>query len=110
MDINQFLQSRREEQAAPACAVTFTRRQMHFLRAYRSAMGIISDASEASGVPRRTVYNWLQNIPAFKQACAEISEETVDMVENALMKLVEARNERAIIFYLKTKGRSRGYF
>lgn len=109
MDISQFLQSIQEAPPAPACAVSFTRRQTRFLSAYRNAMGIISDACEASRTPRRTVYNWMQDSPGFKQACEDVKEEVLDMAENAFFKLVEAGNERAIIFFLKTKGRSRGY-
>ncbi len=39
----------------------------------------------------------------------EAKEESLDFVESALMAKIEEGNLRAIIFFLKTKAKSRGY-
>ena len=87
----------------------FEPRQRRFLMAYRRNMGSVSKAAQRAGVPRRTVYNWRSTNPEFHEACAAIDESHLDLAESKLLNLIEAGNERAIIYYLKTKGRSRGY-
>lgn len=87
----------------------FEPRQQRFLMAYRRNMGNVSQAAKRVGVPRRTFYNWRSTNPEFADACTMIDEAHLDLAESKLFALIEGGNERAIIFYLKTKGRSRGY-
>lgn len=47
--------------------------------------------------------------PEFKAAVEEVQEYTVDVAESELHKLIKAGETTAIIFYLKTKGKKRGY-
>lgn len=42
-------------------------------------------------------------------AVAEIEAETLDVAEGQLLKAIKGGNMTAIIFYLKTKGKARGY-
>lgn len=87
----------------------FETRQRLFLTAYRRNMGNVSKAAKAAGVPRRTFYNWRVNDAAFAEECRMIDEAHLDLAESKLLGLIEQGNERAIIFYLKNKGQSRGY-
>jgi len=87
---------------------TSKKRKEKFLEALREAKGNVSLACEISGIPRRTYYNWLKN-EKFKSEVDKISEEAIEFVENKLMERIEKGDLGAIIFFLKTKGKHRGW-
>ncbi len=80
-----------------------------FLTALAQGYGIIATACEAVGIGRSTYYRWYNTDPAFKERVDEITETQVDFVESKLMQSINANDTTAIIFYLKTKGKKRGY-
>ena len=47
--------------------------------------------------------------PAIKEHLSQVSEERIDKYESALDSLRDLKNPTSILFFLKTKGRSRGY-
>lgn len=71
--------------------------------------GIISDACKAVNVSRPTFYKWKREDKEFSDAVDEINEQVVDLAENALIKKIKEGDVTSIIFFLKTKGRNRGY-
>lgn len=71
--------------------------------------GIISYACQKAGVSRQTFYDWKKQDPEFAQAVEDVEEEIIDVVESKLLTQINDNNLTAIIFYLKTKGRKRGY-
>lgn len=83
--------------------------QNRFLEALKATFGNVTAACSATGTARATFYVWKSKSPAFAQGVAEIDETNLDRAETALQGLIEAGNVTAIIFYLKTKGRLRGY-
>jgi len=66
------------------------------LEALEKSLGIVSTACKMVDVGRTTHYQWLKEDPEYKKA--------VD-----LYKLVKEGNPAATIFFLKTKGKKRGY-
>lgn len=84
-------------------------RKVRFIEDYRSARGIICEACRRSGVPRTTFYRWKSNDAEFRQACDDIIEEQIDSVEGALLQKIDKGDTIATIFYLKTRGKSRGW-
>lgn len=84
-------------------------RQKAFLNALAESRGIISTACKRVGISRQTYYNWLADDEAFRDACNEIAEEQIDQVESRLLDLIEEGDVSSTLFYLKTKGRNRGY-
>lgn len=87
----------------------FTKRQEKFLSALQDAGGNITAACMKSGIrSRQTIYNWMNN-PDFKNEVEVINESSLDYVESKLMTAIQNDNITAIIFYLKTKGKKRGY-
>ena len=80
-----------------------------FLRALQKTRGNVSAACEAIQVSRRTYDNYLINDPIFSELVAEIREATIDYVEDKLLNNIERGWEASIIFFLKTRGRKRGY-
>lgn len=89
--------------------------------------GIVSSACASIGMPRSTFYLWLSNDHEFKALVDEIQEVAIDFVESKLMEKINGvttqsynskgepviyelpPSDTAIIFFLKTKGKKRGY-
>ncbi len=80
-----------------------------FLVAFEKTMGVVTPAAQMIGVKRSTIYRWREMYPEFDQACKDISEVAVDFVETKLYNLINTGSEAATIFYMKTRGRDRGY-
>lgn len=80
-----------------------------FVEAYRANAGNATKASEAVGIHRTTYRRWYNSDPDFAAAIDEVDDEQIDIAESELNKLIKSGNLTAIIFYLKTKGKCRGY-
>lgn len=81
----------------------------NFFEAYRQSLGNISEACKNSNVKRATFYLWKKNDQDFLQKIEEIEEEQFDFVQSKLLEQIDYGNVQAIMFYLKTKGKSHGY-
>jgi hypothetical protein len=96
------------------------------LEALEKYKGIVTNACGSIGLARSTYYNWLNEDSEFKAAVDEIQETAIDFVEGKLMQKIDGvtmlgkgddedvtyvlpPDTTAIIFYLKTKGKKRGY-
>ena len=79
------------------------------MEAFRKTGGILKDACEKTGIPRRTIFDWRQHDPEFDAACSEAQEIMLDEAETRLIAAVRRGNFKAIKFYLEHKGRARGY-
>lgn len=84
-------------------------RQELFLTHFRESHGIVSYACQKVGITRACYYKWKESDPGFKERADEIEEETIDNVESKLYEAIDKGDLTAIIFYLKTKGKKRGY-
>lgn len=72
-------------------------------------LGIVSKTCEQAGISRVTFYGWCKVDPDFKKAVDELDNVTLDFVESKLLEKINEGDTRAIGFYLKYKGRKRGY-
>jgi hypothetical protein len=79
------------------------------IAALEKCMGIVITAAKRAKIDRKTHYRWLQQDPEYKKAVDNISELVLDMAESQLHKQIKANNVTATIFFLKTKGKKRGY-
>jgi hypothetical protein len=79
------------------------------LNALEESCGVVSTACKSIGMARSTFYNWINADPEFKSAVEELQEYALDVAESELHKLIKKGDTTAIIFYLKTKGKKRGY-
>lgn len=86
-----------------------TRKKGLLLEALRLNLGNITEACKAAGVARCSFYDWRDSDQAFASAVDEIAEEQIDLVEGALLGRIKGGDTTAMIFYLKTKGRGRGF-
>ena len=83
-----------------------------FLEAYEKSLGVLKTACEASGMCRKTIWEWRKKYPEFDAACHECEETAIDFVESKMFKKIDRGDkgsESLMIFYLKTKGKHRGY-
>lgn len=80
-----------------------------FLVAYEKSLGVLKPACDMTGMCRKTIWEWRKKYPEFDAACHDCEETAVDFVETKLYKLINDGAEASTIFYLKTKGRKRGY-
>ena len=71
--------------------------------------GNISEACESANIGRQTYYDWIEKDNGFKQDCENVQEALIDLAECKLIENIECNENTAIIFYLKTKGKKRGY-
>jgi hypothetical protein len=89
--------------------------------------GVVSTACESANIARSTFYDWCNNDPEFKQAVDDINEAAIDFVESKLIEKIDGitvqtyntkgepviyeqpPSDTAIIFFLKTRGKKRGY-
>jgi len=71
--------------------------------------GIISLMAKKIGCNRCTIYVKLEKYPELNKLIEQETETGIDYAEMKLFKAIDLDNLTAIIFYLKTKGKHRGY-
>jgi len=80
------------------------------LQELENSLGNITIACNNAGIKsRQTFYNYLKDDPDFKEQVDNIQEIAIDYTESQLFNLIKDQNPTAILFYLKTKGKHRGY-
>lgn len=88
--------------------MTLNEEQEKFLKVLEQTLGVVSMALKITETPREDYEEWLNNI-FFLDKLKQIEEMSVDYVENQLLNQIKEGNTAAITFYLKTKGKGRGY-
>ena len=73
------------------------------------ANGLISVAAKILNCDNKTIYNYIDKYPTLKDTLQEARNKTLDLAENKLFELINEKDKTAIIFFLKTIGRGRGY-
>ena len=73
------------------------------------ANGILAQAARNLGCTRQTVYTYMEKYVTVRQAYDEANEITIDFVESKLMEQIRMNDTKAILFFLRTKGKKRGY-
>ncbi len=76
---------------------------------YEKNAGNLSATARALNVDRGTLASWRDAHPELKAKFSAVEESLLDFTESKLIQQIDASNLTAIIFYLKTKGRKRGY-
>jgi hypothetical protein len=79
------------------------------IQALQKTLGVVTAACEKVGIDRTTHYEWLKNDEEYRKAVEDIANIALDFVESKLYGEIQQGNTTAIIYYLKTKGRKRGY-
>jgi hypothetical protein len=79
------------------------------LQALEKTLGVVTSACKQVGIGRTTFYDWLNNDKEFAKQVEEIQNVALDFAESQLHKQIGDGSTSATIFYLKTKGKKRGY-
>ena len=79
------------------------------LQALENSLGVVTVACKQSATPRSTYYKWLKEDEDFAKSVKEIENIALDFAESQLHSQMKDGNTSATIFYLKTKGKKRGY-
>ena len=87
--------------------------------AIEAAGGVVAEAARMLGCIRRTIYTYAKEFPEVQEALDDANEVNLDDAEGTLITFVRGGtkdrpvDERAQLdalkFYLRTKGRGRGY-
>ena len=72
-------------------------------------MGNVTLACHFAKCNRSTYYRWYSGDKDFKTSVDDIQEAALDICEAEMWKLIKDGNVPTILFYLKTKGKKRGY-
>jgi len=84
-------------------------KKAQLLKALEKSLGIVSTACKSVGISRTTYYKYYNEDKDFKWSVDSIGDIALDCAESQLFELIKEKNVTAIIFYLKTKGKKRGY-
>ncbi len=79
------------------------------IKALEEAQGYVSKTASLLGCLPRTIYYYRDRFVSVAEAWQGIREKRTDFVENKLQQQIDSGNITAIIFYLKTQAKDRGY-
>jgi len=85
------------------------KKKSEFLIALKNNNGNISEACQSINIGRRTYYSWIEKDESFKQDAEDAQESLIDLAESKLVENIKDNDNTSIIFFLKTKGKKRGY-
>lgn len=77
--------------------------------ALQQSLGVVTSACKAVGISRETHYKWLREDADYKYKVEDLSNIALDFAESQLHNQIKNGSTPATIFYLKTKGKKRGY-
>jgi hypothetical protein len=79
------------------------------IEALEKALGVVTTACKSVGISRSTHYLWMENDLEYQKMVIDLQDVALDFAESRLFKSIEGGSDTATIFYLKTKGKRRGY-
>jgi hypothetical protein len=77
--------------------------------ALEKSLGIVTTACKKVGINRSTHYDWIKEDQEYRDAVNGIEDIAIDFAESKLHSQIDKGDTTATIFYLKTKGKKRGY-
>jgi hypothetical protein len=72
-------------------------------------LGNVTEVCKQMNIARQTFYNYYNNDIEFKEQIDDIKNIALDFVESKLIGKIKDGDIVAILFYLKTQGKKRGY-
>ena len=104
-----------------------TLKKKAMLKALESSLGVVTTACESVGIKRNSHYRWMNEDEEYRVQVESLTDLAIDFAESKLIELIngahrevstpdgevisikDAPNTSATIFYLKTRGKKRGY-
>ena len=79
------------------------------IQALEKSLGVVTSACKSVGINRSTHYEWMKTDEEYKKEVEDVENVALDFAESQLHKQIKEGNTAGTIFYLKTKGKKRGY-
>jgi len=79
------------------------------ISALERSLGVVTIACKEVGIARKTHYEWYKEDEDYRNAVDDLVDVALDFAESMLHKQIQEKDTTATIFYLKTKGKKRGY-
>ena len=79
------------------------------IEALEQTLGVVTPAAAMVGITRQTHWLWMKSDPDYAQAVEAVQDIALDFAESQLHAQIKDKDTIATIFYLKTKGKKRGY-
>ncbi len=84
-------------------------KKARMLELLKAKCGNVSESCAELGITRQLHYYWMKNDAEYADAVAEIDEANIDFAESQLRRAIKDGDTTSIIFFLKTKGKNRGF-
>jgi len=79
------------------------------INAIKQGKGIVSHICRGLDISRQAFYQRVNNDEDLQIALDDARQEIIDFAESKLLELIRDGNQNAVMFFLKTVGRDRGY-
>lgn len=79
------------------------------IQALELNLGNVTLSCKAMGIARDTHYRWMREDKEYRKAVKDMENAALDFAESSLLKQIAKGNPLATIFFLKCKGKKRGY-
>lgn len=96
-------------QAVEVRKVGTAKRKEQMLITLVKTLGVVTAAADIVGISANAHYLWLKSDMDYADAVEELKNRALDFAESSLFSQIQKKNTAATIFYLKTKGKHRGY-
>jgi hypothetical protein len=83
--------------------------KLNMLEALEKSLGIVTNALKLSNTAKTTYHRWINEDEAFAKAVKDVGNTALDFAESKLFSQIKDNNHSSTQFYLKNKGRDRGY-
>lgn len=84
-------------------------RKRAMIEALEKSLGVVTMACRSVGIDRTTHYAWMKEDCGYKAQVEELKNVALDFAESQLHQKIKNNDTSAIIFFLKTQGKARGY-
>lgn len=110
-DTKAVRKSKKIDAKKPVHKLTAAKKQKQkiFIASFIKHRCMVTSTCEDCGIAVKTYYEWIKE-EEFADAINDSIEKLQDRIENVLYEKIEKEKDTtALIFYLKTKGKKRGY-
>lgn len=80
-----------------------------WIEALEKSLGNVTMASKMLNMSRNTHYTWMNEDEDYRNEVNSLDDLVLDFAESQLHKKIKNGDTTAIIFFMKTKGKRRGY-
>lgn len=114
MSVNVVKLIKKKKKKKPRINGTVSKRikfkKENLLKALEASLGVVTPACEQLKIPRKTFYDYYNADPEFRTKVDDLENLALDFAESKLHQNIKAGKEASIFFYLKCKGKKRGYY